>query len=169
MATQALIQQLSQNEKVFQELLSDLPTPLRKWKPSADKWCLLEIVCHLYDEEREDFRVRIASVLEDPTKKLPPIDPPAWVAERKYMEQDFEEKTTQLLTERKHSVDWLMSLQNAKWENAYQHQHFGPMSGTYFLTNWVAHDLLHIRQIIRLKYEYLKDAGGQSLEYAGIW
>lgn len=27
--------------------------------PAPEKWCLLEIVFHLYDEEREEFRARV--------------------------------------------------------------------------------------------------------------
>lgn len=26
------------------------------YKPHAKSWSMLEVVCHLYDEEREDFR-----------------------------------------------------------------------------------------------------------------
>jgi hypothetical protein len=33
----------------------------------------------------------------------------------------------------------------------------------------MAHDLLHIRQITKLKYDYLKYLSGQGLSYAGDW
>jgi hypothetical protein len=35
--------------------------------------------------------------------------------------------------------------------------------------NWLAHDYLHIRQILRLKYEYLKSISEEDLSYAGEW
>jgi hypothetical protein len=38
-----------------------------------------------------------------------------------------------------------------------------------FLHNWLAHDYLHIRQIIRIKYDYLKKTSGEILLYAGEW
>ena len=34
-----------------------------QWKQSENKWSMLEIICHLYDEEREDFRSRLAKIL----------------------------------------------------------------------------------------------------------
>ena len=37
------------------------------------------------------------------------------------------------------------------------------------LTNWLAHDYLHIRQIIKLKFDFLKDQSDEHLSYAGEW
>jgi len=169
MQVESIITQLDKNKLVFSQLLKDVPAEKYLWKPQAEKWCLLEIVCHLYDEEREDFRARVASVLKDPTQALTPIDPPAWVKDRKYMEQDYEQMVQKLIDARTASIDWLNGLENSNWEQAYQHNHFGPMSGYYFLSNWLAHDHLHIRQILRLQYEYLNAHCGESLEYAGNW
>ena len=36
-----------------------------RWKPTPKDWSILEIACHLLDEEREDFRVRLRSTLEE--------------------------------------------------------------------------------------------------------
>lgn len=51
-------EQLQKNKFVFQSLLEDVQPELITWRPRPDKWCLLEIVCHLYDEEQLDFRYR---------------------------------------------------------------------------------------------------------------
>jgi len=72
-------------------MLFGLTKEMYLWKPAPEKWCLLEIVCHLYDEEREDFRARTRHVLETPTDTLPPIDPQGWVGSRKYIHQDYPE------------------------------------------------------------------------------
>jgi hypothetical protein len=45
----------------------------------------------------------------------------------------------------------------------------GRLSAGTFLSNWLAHDYLHIRQIIRLKYQYLQRQTRESLDYAGAW
>ncbi len=164
-----IINQLSQNKAVFNGLLTGLSEKEYTWRPAPEKWCLQEIVCHLYDEEREDFRIRTKLVLEDPTQVLPPIDPPAWVKNRAYMSNDYNNKLTAFLKEREHSINWLQSLESPKWDNAYSHETFGDMSAHLFLSNWLAHDYLHIRQILRLKFEYLKQESGVSLDYAGDW
>lgn len=164
-----IVDGLSQNRKVFKELLFDLREDTYLWKPSPEKWCLLEIVCHLYDEEREDFRTRTKHVLETPIEPLPAIDPQGWVKARKYTQQNYRDKLNDFLTEREQSVMWLQSLSNPKWENAYEHSKFGKMTAKMFLSNWLTHDYLHIRQIIQLKYDYLKRLTNEDLNYAGNW
>jgi len=43
------------------------------------------------------------------------------------------------------------------------------MTASMFFSNWLAHDYLHIRQITRLKYDYLKQLTNEDLSYAGTW
>ena len=119
-----LILRLSQNQKTFSALFQGIPRDEIVWRPLPEKWCLLEIICHLYDEEREDFRARLKQVLENPDLPLPPIDPAGWVAQRQYMQQNLEEKIQQIKEERKQSVAWLESLSSPKWKNAYIHPKF---------------------------------------------
>ena len=164
-----VIAQLKKNTEVLRDLLKEIPAKEFLWKQSDDKWCLLEIVCHLRDEETQDFRLRTKSVLEDPSKPLPPIDPPAWVTDRKYMEQDYDRTLHDFIEERLNSIAWLESLRDPQWENTYEHPKLGPLTARRLLFNWFAHDLLHMRQIIRLKFDYLAAHGDENLEYAGKW
>lgn len=164
-----LFAQLERHGNVLQALLADLSPAEILWKPAPEKWCPLEVVCHLYDEEREDFRARLRSTLEDPGRPWPPIDPTAWVSERRYMEQDFTGKLHGFREERQRSLEWLHVLEQAPWTNAYVHPKVGPVSCDLLLTNWVAHDLHHIRQLINLRYAYLKANTTAPLDYAGNW
>ena len=43
------------------------------------------------------------------------------------------------------------------------------MSAENILANWLAHDLLHIRQITTLHWEYLSNMSESNLSYAGDW
>ena len=164
-----IIAELERNKEVFRSLLSNLPPELYKWKSAPDKWCLLEMVCHLYDEEQFDFRARLRSVLEDPQKPLDPIDPLVWVKEKNYMEQDYDEMLGKFISERDKSLEWLRQLKDPKWDNIYNHPKVGPLSARLFFVNWLAHDYFHIRQANRIKYEYLQAFSGESLDYAGEW
>ncbi|MGD8307648.1 MAG: DinB family protein, partial [Ignavibacteria bacterium] len=139
------------------------------WKQNENKWCLLEIICHLYDEEREDFRTRFISVLKNPEHTFPSVDPPGWVKERKYLDQNFNSKLNDFIKERNKSIDWLKNLSTPDWGNTHQHPKIGPMSAKMIISNWLAHDYLHIRQIIRLKFDYLKYRTGERLQYASSW
>ena len=166
---QKIFGELSKNKQVFSDLLQGVGKEQFNWKSRPEKWCLLEITCHLFDEEREDFRARLKHVLETPNDPLPSIDPVGWVTERKYLQQDYRGKLSSFLDERANSVAWLQSLNNPPWYNAYMHPKFGAMTAKMFLTNWLAHDYLHFRQITKLKYDYLQQVSGETLSYAGSW
>lgn len=164
-----IVRELSQNRNVFRDLLYGLTEEAYLWKSTPEKWCLLEIVCHLYDEEREDFRTRTKHALETPTAPLRAIDPEGWVNTRTYIQQNYHDKLNDFLGERDESVRWLQSLSNPKWDSACEHSKFGKMTAQLFLSNWLAHDYLHIRQIIKLKYDYLAQKTSEDLNYAGNW
>jgi hypothetical protein len=43
------------------------------------------------------------------------------------------------------------------------------MAAGDLLASWVAHDLLHVRQIARLRYEYVRKlAAPYGVDYAGV-
>lgn len=164
-----IIQELERNKITFKGLLYGVAKEEYLWKPEPDKWCLLEILCHLYDEEREDFRARVNQVLIDPKFSLSSINPVGWVTERKYIEKNYDEVLNKFLEERTHSVNWLKSLESPAWKNTHIHPKLGAMSAEMILSNWLAHDYLHFRQIISVKFHYLKQRTGEELSYVGSW
>lgn len=107
--------------------------------------------------------------METPQNPLPPIDPVSWVKDREYLKQDYSKKIKDFVYEREQSVAWLYSLENPKWDNIYDHPILGKMSAHLFLSNWLAHDYLHIRQILRVKFNYLKNNSKEGLDYPGNW
>jgi len=164
-----ITEQLQKNNFVFKSLLENIQTDLITWRPRPDKWCLLEIVCHLYDEEQLDFRFRTQWVLEQPGVSPPPFNPLDWVIDHKYMKQDYNEVLIKFLNERERSITWLKELKKPNWDNSYRHPKLGNVKATHYLDNWLAHDYLHIRQIIKQKFDYLTSQTNENLEYAGIW
>lgn len=160
---------LARNQGVFQRLLEGRTRAEQSWRPAPGKWSRLEIVCHLRDEEREDFRARVRHALAGDPAPPPPIDPVGWVLGRNYGEQDYEATLASLLAERQASLLWLRELEAPRWESALQHPKLGPMSARFFLVNWLAHDALHLRQIVRYDYEQLQRDSGEDTSYAGTW
>jgi len=169
MKTEQIIDHLESNRKVFQSLLAGKEADEYHFRPDPKSWSVLEIVCHLFDEEREDFRTRVKNTLETPHLQPPSIDPPGWVTQRLYQEQNYAEKSEAFFNERKSSIEWLRTLNNAPWDNVYVHPTAGKFTAYTFLANWLAHDYHHIRQINRRAYEYLGERSGVSLSYAGDW
>lgn len=157
MKASIIIEKLAANQGVFQYLFANLSKKEICWRPYSEHWCLLEILCHLHDNEHEDFKVRVESILKNPATPLIPIEPFLWVTERNYLAQNFNEKLIAFLQKRSDSIKWLNHLERPSWENIYHHETYGKLTARNFLVNWLAHDNLHIRQITRIKYLYLKE------------
>ena len=85
------------------------------------------------------------------------------------MDQDYDLMLFKFLKQRKISVEWLETLKKPKWENSYAHPSLGNLSAGLFLSNWLAHDHLHFRQITKTKYDYLNENSDHDLSYAGGW
>jgi len=164
-----VVEQLNQNKTLLYNILRDVDNAMIVWKKTPDKWCLLEIVCHLYDEERDDFRFRTQWVLKRPNEVPPPFNPIDWISEHSYLQQDYSKMLNQFIKEREQSIKWLRSLKNPKWDNSFEHPKLGAMTAKYFLNNWLAHDYLHLRQITKLKFDYFSFKTGNNLNYAGEW
>jgi len=147
-------------------LARDLPLDVARWAPSPDAWSTTAVLAHLADEEVEDFRTRVRLTLQDPVAAWPPIDPPRWVVERNYAVRDPAAELRRYLDERARSLEWLAGQGGARWENVHQHPSAGPLSARALLVNWMAHDLLHLRQLARLQHGVLA-ARGERLDYAG--
>ncbi len=163
-----VIEQLNKNKALLHNILkTDDDDAMIVWKQTPDKWCLLEIICHLYDEERDDFRFRTQWVLEKPNETPPPFNQVDWVTEHKYIEQNYNQILDKFIKEREYSIAWLKSLKHPTWENSFEHSKLGKLTAGFFLNNWLAHDYLHLRQITKLKFDYLKHKSGSNLNYAG--
>lgn len=163
------IEHFTINLNSFKSILSSVDDDLKIWKPSDQKWCMLEILCHLVDEEKEDFRRRLRFVVNQESGLPPSINPPAWVEERQYMQQDFAERQMEFIKEREASIQFLNSIEESQLDGFYMHPKLGKLDGHHFISNWLAHDYLHIKQLIRLKYDYLAKRSGNTLDYAGEW
>lgn len=170
MGPRDIADRLAANAVVFQHLLEGVRAPQARWKPAPEKWSLLEVINHLADEEREDFRLRLDLTLHHAGEPWPAIDPPAWVRERQYDTRDLGDSLRDFLRERRRSVEWLKGLRDFDAAVDYQHPVMGRITASELLQSWLAHDLIHIRQMTRLHYEYLRDVvGSEALAYAGDW
>jgi hypothetical protein len=164
-----VIKEFSNNGKVFAELLAATDAMEILYRPAPEKWNLLEIACHLLDEERLDFRARMKHVMDNPDREMEPIDPQGWVNSHKYSERDYETVVKDFLNERISSVQWFDTISEEDLEKKMEHKVFGTVTVKHFLLNLLAHDYLHIRQIVALKYSFLKNNTGADLRYAGDW
>jgi len=165
-----LADRLAAHGQAFRHLVAGTPPEEARWRPSSGAWSLIEVVNHLADEEVEDFRARLQVSLDAPDRAWDPIRPADWVTERQYQGRELEPSLERFLEERRRSVVWLRSLEPIDPEATGLHPVEGPMRVATLMHSWLAHDLLHIRQIARLHYRWLEASGGEeSVAYAGAW
>jgi hypothetical protein len=170
MLRERVVERLSANAEVFQGLVKDVSSEQARWRPTHEKWSIVEVVCHLADEERDDFRRRLDLTLHHPGEPWPPIDPPRWAVERNYNARDLASSLADFLAERRRSLEWLRGLADIDLEASCEHPGLGRLTAGDLLVSWLAHDLIHVRQIDRLHFEYLSAiADGYSPAYAGDW
>lgn len=142
---------LEQSGKILCDLFQDVDEAQVRWKPAPEKWSMLEVLVHLWDEEKEDFRRRLSLTLEDPAKDWPPIDPVGWVGERRYNERDLDEALEGFARERAASLVYLRGLETPDWDRQRIHPRMGAIRAGDLLAAWTAHDWLHVRQIANLR------------------
>lgn len=167
-----LADQLETSGGVLVDLFADADDAEVRWKPAPERWSMLEVLAHLWDEEKDDFRRRLTLTLEDPGREWPPIDPQRWVRERRYNERDLAEALAGFRRERAASLSWLRGLSQTglaepAWDRQHEHASVGSLRAGDLLASWVAHDYLHLRQIATLRIEYLAvKAAPYSTRYA---
>jgi len=72
-------------------------------------------------------------------------------------------------TERDKSLAWLRGLENQDWDQEITFPR-GSLKAGDLLVSWQAHDLLHLRQLVELRYALTTQTlPPYSVEYAGEW
>jgi hypothetical protein len=164
-----LISQMADSAQRIRVLAEGVSDEQARWRPDPDSWSILEVVNHLLDEEREDFRVMLDLALHRPDKPRPRIAPGAWVTERGYNQRDLGESLQGFLAARQESLAWLKELSSPDWEAVYEAP-FGPIRAGDIFASWVAHDVLHMRQLVELHWAYTThQLQPYKVDYAGQW
>ena len=165
-----IVRQLADNAEAMRALVQTIPEAQAHWKPSAETWCLKEVMGHLYNEERIDFRKHLKEMLNDPPKPWGEFR-----REELVSVENCRQALEGFIIEREASIAWLKALESPDWDIKSQAS-FGPLSSNITLSagdvlvSWVEHDFLHIRQMTELLYAWnAKQASPYSVDYAGGW
>jgi hypothetical protein len=167
----SVVRRLDADADVFAALIRSVDSEQACWKPTPDRWSILEVVCHLADEETRDFRTRLDLMLHRPGERWPPIDPEGWAEDEDYLARNLGDEIERFRSERTRSIAWLEGLVDPDWSSTYEHPQVGELRASDLLASWLAHDLIHVRQINRLHRQYLEavTVPGCGLDYAGRW
>jgi uncharacterized damage-inducible protein DinB len=165
-----ILRQFTSNAQAVRALVQTISDEQAQWKPNPETWSMKEVMEHVYNEERIDFRKHLKEILSDP--------PQPW---GKFRHEEYvsvescRQALEGFLMEREASIAWLMALESSDWDRASKAS-FGPAGDELVLragdvlVSWVAHDFLHIRQMNELLYAWNeKQASPYSVQYAGGW
>jgi uncharacterized damage-inducible protein DinB len=169
MKFETLYREIASSTEMIHALLTGLTQEEVQFKPSPETWSILEVLCHFYDEEREDFREHLDFILHRQNEEWHRIDPQGWVAARKYNEQNFIEMQDKFFGERWKSLEWLKRISDADWDAEYISP-FGSMKAGDMFASWIAHENLHIRQLVELRRNLIERiTTPYNIQYAGDW
>ena len=132
------------------EALRGLTAAEAAFRPSADAWCIKEIVGHLRDAaEVYHQRLYMMSTQTDPV--LEPYDQDAYVTEHDYMGRDVAAMVAELAEWRADTVRLLTTLVNWNWARTGQHLERGRSSIRQMVEHMVEHEAGHLTEIRTLR------------------
>jgi hypothetical protein len=103
MLQNAIIERLDQDISVIAGLVGCIEANQSRWKPTFEKWSILEVINHLADEEVENFKTRLDLTLHHPTQEWPAITPDTWAEDGAYNIRHHSESTERFVLARKAS------------------------------------------------------------------
>lgn len=138
--------ELGQMPAVLDSLLGDLDAESARARPAPAEWSPVEIVCHLRDEETEDFGARLRVILTG-ADNFVRIEPERWAEERRYREASLPEALGAFRTRRAESLLLLRSIAPEALDGSRAHARLERLSGLDLVAAWVAHDRIHLAQL----------------------
>lgn len=160
---------LQRTPRVVRELLRDLPPDWTSATEGASTWSPFDVVGHLIHGERTDWMPRVEHILKNGDAVVfPTFDREAmFTASKGLTIGDLLETFDRLRGE---SLDRLnrLALTDADLERRGRHPEFGIVTMGQHLATWVAHDLDHISQIVRVMARQYRDAVGPWRAYLRI-
>jgi len=127
-------------------LLDGLEVTLWRERPAPAEWSPVEIVCHLRDEEEEDFGARVR-VLASGGDRFVPIDPERWAVERRYRDADPTTALTAFCERRAANLEFLATVPVERLGVTVTQPGTATLSGLDVIAAWVTHDRLHLAQL----------------------
>ena len=122
----------------------------------SGKWSVTDVVQHLADSELvTSYRIRM--ILASDTPDIQGYDQDAWAQRLRYAQSSLADALTQIRVLRTRNLELLRRLQPDEWERTGTHSERGRESIRHITKLQAAHDLVHLRQIARIKSVILSE------------
>jgi hypothetical protein len=133
--------------------VSGLSDKVLRYKPSADKWCVLEILGHLADVEII-YGYRLRQMLADNKPTIAPIDQDAWAHNLNYLDSPPSELVAFYGVARHYNLYLLRTLKASDLaKSAFHPEIQRNVTVADLVERMGGHGSAHLRQIERLKAE----------------
>jgi hypothetical protein len=160
---------LRRTPSVVRDLLADLPASWTDAVEGPNTWSPFDVVGHLIHGERTDWMPRVEHLLRHgDAVPFPPFDREAMFTESSGKPlSELLETFARLRTD---SLERLgaLRLSDADLSRRGRHPEFGVVTLGQHLSTWVAHDLGHVSQIVRVMARQYTDAVGPWKAYLSI-
>lgn len=137
---------LGRTPAMVEHLVADLDGDGWRARPAPAEWSAVEIVCHLRDEDAEDFGARVQAVLTG-SGPVPPIDPEAWAVTRRYREAEPTDALRAFRALREASLAMLSGASAEALRARLAHPGGLRLTGLDLVAAWMTHDRLHLHQL----------------------
>src|ERR1051326_2112054 len=131
--------------------VSGLSDRVLRYKPSPDKWCILEIMAHLADMEYL-YAYRIRQMVADKDPVIAPIDQDAWAKNLGYLESSVPALVALYGLNRHATLQLLRRIKLSDLEKSARHpEKPQPVTVADYLQMMSKHGPNHLEQIEKLK------------------
>ena len=160
---------LRRTPSTLNALLRDLPEPWLVHNEGPDTWSPYDIVGHLIHGEETDWIPRAKIILEHgETRPFEPFDRVAMFEKSKGKSiAELLDTFARLRAENLRELQQL-NLTAALLDKRGVHPELGVVTLKQLLATWVAHDLSHIRQVVRVMAKQYRDDVGPWKAYLSI-
>jgi hypothetical protein len=133
-----------------EQAIAGLDDPTVRKPEQPGKWSILEVIQHLADSELV-YGYRIRMIVSHPTPDIQGFDQDLWARELDYGHRNVQNAVGEFRALRESNVRLLKALPPEKIERCGNHSERGRESVARMLKLYAAHDLVHLKQIERIK------------------
>ncbi len=131
--------------------VSGLSEKVLRYKPSPEKWCVLEILAHLADVEII-YGYRLRQMLADAKPIIAPLDQDAWARNLNYLDSPASELVAFYGLGRHHNLRLLRSLKASDFsKSAFHPEMQRDVTVADLVERMGGHGAAHLQQIEKLK------------------
>jgi hypothetical protein len=142
------IQHFGEGTQRLLDTIAKYPKEFLSFKPAANKWSVVEIICHLADSETIAY-TRFRRAIAEPGADVWGYDENAWANNLDYASHTIDEPLAWFAMVHNANHKFFASLADDQWGLTVNHSETGIIDLNYQVEHYDEHVDVHIRQIER--------------------